>query len=171
MPIRKIPWFLCIHIVTTALPNRLKNVLYIESMSSLGRKLSQRVTKSFVTNYAAYLLQRDESSWHGIGTPTKIGNVYVYDSNALFLSAMQSVWLDGSNYLADPIDARVTLKDLGKDLYFGTRNKANLIRLRLVELPGTVDNSGEKGLVGYVYVEVNYSEPGTYVPEVGVSRT
>jgi hypothetical protein len=84
---------------------------------------------------------------------------------------MQSVWLDGSNYLADPIDARVTIKDLGKDLYFGTQNKTNLIRLRLMELPGTVEHSGENGLVGYVYVEVNYTGPGTYVPQVGVTRT
>ena len=138
---------------------------------SLGRGFSQRVTKSFVTNGSSYLLKPDESSWDGLGTPSKIGNVYIYDSVASFASAMQTVWLDGSNFIADPIDTGVTIKDLGKDLYFGTQNKANLVRVRLVELPGTVEHSGESGLVGYVYVEVNYTRPGTYVPEVGVTRT
>jgi len=139
-------------------------------MSSTSRAFSQRPTNAFVTNSSGYLLNPDITSWEGLGNPKKIGNVYIYNSFDLFNAAMQTVWLNGSNFVLDPINTNTTIKDLGKDLYFGIQNEANLVHLRLVEVPGTVEDSGEKGIVGYVYLEVNYANPGTYVPEVGVSR-
>jgi len=67
----------------------------------------------------------------------------------------------------------VTLRDLGKDIYFGIPSQTNLLRGRLVELPGSVANSGEGGTVGFVWIEVNASELNTGESPilVGVART
>ena len=141
-------------------------------MPSVGTKIAQRLTKSFVTNSDAYLLHSDVSSWVDYGSPTQVGNLYIYDSPSSFIDGMEGLWNEGANFYPEgnALPSNITLKDLGKDIYFGTRDEPNLVHMRLVGYPGSVANLGQGGIVGYTYVEINSSELAVYGITVGVSR-
>jgi hypothetical protein len=67
----------------------------------------------------------------------------------------ENLWTGyGSN---DSLPIGMELKDMGKDIYIGVPGEANLLHLRLVQLPGTVANLGKGGAVGYLVVEANAS--------------
>ena len=60
---------------------------------------------------------------------------------------------------------------MGKDIFIGVPGEANLLRLRLVQLPGTVANLGKGGAVGYVVIEANANIfDGTNFQIVAVAR-
>ena len=65
------------------------------------------------------------------------------------------------------------LKDMGKEMFVGVPGEPNLLRLRLVQMPGTVENLGKGGTVGYTFIEANadifVADEQNY-PVVGVAR-
>jgi hypothetical protein len=146
-------------------------------MSSQTSK-HQRLTNTFtvIANDAAYLLlQSDIDRWAEDYKEdvTVVGNVYTITSSK-FVADIHALWNDDYYTLPDNgvIPLNVTLKDLGKDIYFGIPSQTSLLRGRLVELPGYVANSGEGGTVGFVWVESHaaelYDVANLYI---GVART
>lgn len=106
-----------------------------------------------------------------------VGNVYTALSVGDFesmISEPSGLWSE--YYYVVPgnpglIPIGTELKDLGKDIYIGLPGEANILRLRLVQLPGTVANMGKGGAVGYIFIEANgpIFDGGDY-PAVGVAR-
>jgi hypothetical protein len=150
---------------------------------SLLQHYSQRKTNSFIValSEAVFLLQPAQlAQWASDNKSilTVVGSTYttsVVNFRGLVNNVDNGLFTD--KYYSFPVTALVpgtTLKDLGKDVYIGTNAASNLLHLRLVELPGTVEHAGENGTVGYIPIEANadiFSEypPVTY-PCVGVAR-
>jgi len=153
---------------------------------SLLQHYSQRKTNSFIVvlSEAVFLLQPAQfAQWASDNKAllTVVGSTYTTNvanfrsvvnntGNGLFAD---KYYIPG-NAFVDALTIGTTLQDLGKDVYIGTSAASNLLHLRLVELPGTVENAGEGGTVGYIPIEANadiFSEypPVTY-PCVGVAR-
>ena len=153
---------------------------------SLLQQFSQRKTNSFIValSEAVFLLQPAQlAQWASDNKSILIvvGSTYT-TSVANFRGLVNNVdngifadkYYSPGNVHLNAITPGTTLKDLGKDIYIGTSAASNLLHLRLVELPGTVENAGEGGTVGYIPIEANadiFSEypPVTY-PCVGVAR-
>ena len=96
------------------------------------------------------------------------GNIYT-SSVANYETVVGNLWTSYSSFGSFPIGTE--LKDMGKDIYIGLPDEANLLHLRLVQLPGTVANLGKGGAVGYVVIEANADIlNGDTLPGVSVAR-
>ena len=126
------------------------------------------------------LLENDFKRWASdyASNYSVVGNVYtalsVGDFETMIGSLYDGLWSE--YYYVVPgnpglIPIGTELKDLGKDIYIGLPGEANILRLRLVQLPGTVANMGKGGAVGYIFIEANgpIFDGGDY-PAVGVAR-
>ena len=125
------------------------------------------------------LFEKDFNRWayDYVSNYSAVGNVYTALSVADFetmISEPDGLWSE-YYYVVDgnpgEIPIGTELKDLGKDIFIGLPGEANILRLRLVQLPGTVENLGKGGAVGYVIIEANSSIfDGNNYPVVGVAR-
>lgn len=71
------------------------------------------------------------------------------------------------------VNVGITLTDLGKDVYVGVPGEPNILHLRLVQAPGSINTCGKGGLVGYIPIECNsdiFDSGGDEYPNVSVAR-
>ena len=132
-------------------------------MPSIGSQLAQRLTKSFTVvkaGTAAFTFADVETL---LGSPTQLGNNYIYTVDN-FINAN----LPGNS--GSSLDANKTLKDLGKEIRYGTQDEQGLLVLRLVQRAGSVSNNGvDTNPAFYVVVENNVSGLAARY-DVGVAR-
>ena len=157
-------------------------------MSVVGRPFSQRTGNYVViANYfdtdtiysnAYLMLVKDFDQWVSDNKSllTVVGNTYT-SSVANFSSIMNNVsnGIYENKYYTLPnrgqLPIGMELKDMGKDAFIGVPGEANLLRLRLVQLPGTVANLGKGGAVGYIPIEANADIfDGASYPNLSVAR-
>ena len=154
--------------------------------SVVSRPFAQRTGNFVVTAYGVdgilysncYIqLESDIAQWasDNAGVLTVVGNVYI-SSVANYRSVVQDLWYDGSYYNVPEypnvlLPIGMELKDMGKDIYIGVPGEANLLHLRLVQLPGALDALGRGASSGYVVVEANADIfDGFSYPNVAVAR-
>ena len=156
--------------------------------SVVSRPFAQRTGNFVVTAYGVdgilysncYIqLESDIAQWasDNAGVLTVVGNVYI-SSVANYRSVVQDLWYDGSYYNVpeypnELLPIGMELKDMGKDIYIGVPGEANLLHLRLVQLPGALDALGRGASSGYVVVEGNadiFSNTDYTYPTVSVAR-
>jgi len=77
--------------------------------------------------------------------PSLVGNT----GNGIW--SYQYYTLPNGGYVAPGIE----LKNMGKEIFVGVPGEPNLLHLRLVQMPSTVENLGKGGVVGYAFVEGN----------------
>ena len=139
------------------------------------------VTSPSITSTARLMSQTGFNNWASDNKSilSVAGNTYT-TSFANYRRAVgnstNGIWnLGNSRYYNPPNPAPIApgtiLRDMGQDRFIGVPGQANLLHLRLVELPGTVENSGLGGAIGYVVVEGNANIfNGTTYPNVSVAR-
>ena len=138
--------------------------------SVVSRPFAQRTGNFVVTAYGVdgklysncYIqLESDIAQWasDNAGVLTVVGNVYI-SSVANYRSVVQDLWYGAAYYNVpeypnEYLPIGMELKDMGKDIYIGVPGEANLLHLRLVQLPGALDALGRGASCGYVVVEGN----------------
>ena len=155
--------------------------------SVVSRPFAQRtgnyiVTANYVNSGQLYSncyiqLESDIAQWasDNAGVLTVVGNVYI-SSVANYRSVVQDLWYGAAYYNVpeypnELLPIGMELKDMGKDIYIGVPGEANLLHLRLVQLPGALDALGRGASSGYVVVEANADIfDGNLYPNVAVAR-
>ena len=155
--------------------------------SVVSRPFAQRtgnyiVTANYVNSGQLYSncyiqLESDIAQWasDNAGVLTVVGNVYI-SSVANYRSVVQDLWYGAAYYNVPEypnvlLPIGMELKDMGKDIYIGVPGEANLLHLRLVQLPGALDALGRGASSGYVVVEANADIfDGDLYPNVAVAR-
>lgn len=84
-------------------------------------------------------------------------NITTSVENFAFVVGSSGIWSSEYYTYADSgyVPPATTLIDLGKDIYIGVPGEPNLLHLRLVQLPGSVETLGKGGKTGYVPIECN----------------
>ena len=137
-------------------------------MSIVSRPFAQRTGNFVVTAYGVdgkllsncYIqLESDIAQWASDNASmlTVVGNVYTSSVDNYF-TVTQNLWGDYYHvpeYPNETLPVGMELKDMGKDIYIGVPGEANLLHLRLVQLPGALDALGRGASCGYVVVEGN----------------
>ena len=124
--------------------------------------MAYRVNSGSVESYV-YLISADEiDQWvlDNADILTVFSNMYLtsVDNYASLVGTTgNGIW--ASKYYTLPNGGYVAqgteLKDLGKEMFVGVPGEPNLLRLRLVQMPGTLENLGKGGTVGYTFIEAN----------------
>jgi len=154
--------------------------------SVVGRPFAQRtgnfvVLGKYLSGGSLYSncyiqLESDIAKWaaHNASMLTVVGNVYT-SSVANYRGVVQDLWYGSyynvPEYPIEPLPIGMELKDMGKDIFIGVPGEANLLHLRLVQLPGALDALGRGASSGYVVIEANANIfDGDAYPNVGVAR-
>jgi hypothetical protein len=110
-------------------------------------------------------LQSDIDTWVAANSPLveKIGSLYLINGNSSGTNFRDVlVGYNGATILEHSIgtefvNSRHTIRDLGKEIYFGTSQQSKIVVMRLVQLSSS-DDSGAGGRVGYVVTQNNRSD-------------
>lgn len=125
-------------------------------------------TNLYLFSEAGLALWKQENA----STLTIVGN-NITTSVSNYPTVIQDLWTntDYSSYYSEQVAPGTTLTDMGKDVYIGVPGEANLLHLRLVQLPASTAALGKDGFVGYIPVEGNADIfDGNLAPIVAVAR-
>ena len=124
--------------------------------------MAYRYFEGSVESYV-YLITADEiDQWvlDNADILTVFSNMYLTSVDnypSLVGGTGNGIW--ASKYRTLPLNGYVPqgteLKDMGKEMFVGVPGEPNLLRLRLVQMPGTLENLGKGGTVGYTFIEAN----------------
>ena len=139
-------------------------VLY-RKMSSVVLQIAQRLTNTFVvTSSAAYSFSTDAVEFFSNANATSLGNSYIIPVASFGTGTLPAA--------GATLTANATLKDLGKEVRFGTPDEASLVVYRKVQRAGLASTNGrslDSSDTFYVCVENNTDLTGNKV-KVGVAR-
>ena len=146
-------------------------------MSSVNAQYAQRITKSFVVHVSAtdMFTEEDIANFVKDNRPfvKKLGSTYVVSETS---NDFKDLIEDGATGLTASNatgDENTIVKDMGKEVRFGTSSESSLIVMRLVQLVGPSLSNGTADAyngdaLGYVVVENNTSDVTGF--DVGVAR-
>jgi hypothetical protein len=127
-------------------------------MSSVSRGYSQPITQSIAVVTADAWLHdlEDIVTSFEPGSYVKTGSIYLVDTRANLDSFINSVKGGNGDGVHQRIDARTSLKDMGKDLIVGLQGgESKILTFRLIQVQNSNGgaDSGADGIVGYVIAE------------------
>ena len=144
-------------------------------MTSIGSRYAKRLSRALQTHTSitSLILTSDLATWLSSNSEiTQLGNAYIVSPSSEFADIAYTL-INGAT--GSSVDANITLRDLGKEVYLGISKETPLIILRLVQLPGKVINNGTPDKfdgvdTGYVVVANNTNDPSASDFKVHVSR-